>query len=164
MLNKKAKAVAVSLTALALLQILSGCVAKPQHNRRLTVELIYGSQELLGKDVIGVQWTLDGEGFTYYQPDPQTGRPCVWKYDLGTRKKEKLLDSKNIEVLEQPESEKRFTLSNYFWSPSGKAILLSSASDLYLYNVTNESVRRLTYDEEIERDPQFSPVDAKSPS
>ena len=123
----------------------------------MTVELIYGTQELRSREISCVQWTPDGEGLTYYQPDFETQRPCIWSYDLKTGKREVFIDSKKVKVLQEPKTEKRVTLSNYFWSPAGKDILLPSGNDLYLYNIASGTVKRLTNDEEIERFPRFSP-------
>lgn len=135
----------------------SGTESQPQQKKELTVELIHGSQELRGREVNGIQWAPDKERFTYYQPESETKRPCIWTYDLKTGKREIFIDSKKIKVLEEPKIEKRITLSNYFWSPTGRDILLPSGNDLYLYHIASGRVTRLTNDEEIERSPQFSP-------
>jgi len=128
--------------------------------KELTVGLIYDSQELVSSDVAGAQWVPNGDTFTYYQPGPQNGSRYIWSYDLKTRTKAVLIDSNKTPVLEEPQSvgpEKRFALPNYFWSPTGKEILLPSGNDLYLYDVASATVRRLTNDEEIKDDPHFSP-------
>ena len=123
----------------------------------LTLDLLYESSELSGKDLVDVQWTPAGDAFTYFQCSSQNDSRYVWSYDLKTRTKEVLIDSNYTPVLGIPEMEKLFALSVYLWSPTGKDILLPSDADLYLYDVASRSVRRLTYDEEIERDPQLSP-------
>ena len=128
-----------------------------QQKKELTVELIYRTQELQSREVSCVQWAPEGEKFTYYQSDSETNRPCIWSYDLKTGKREIFIDSKKVKVLEEPKTEKRVTLSNYFWSPAGKDILLPSGNDLYLYNIASGTVKRLTNDEEIEKSPRFSP-------
>jgi len=112
----------------------SGGEREPQQKKELTVELIHGSQELRSREVSGIQWTLDGERFTYYQPESGTKRPCVWSYDLKTVKREIFIDSKRIRVLEEPKIEKRITLGNYFWSPTG------SGSDGRAYEVLVKSL------------------------
>jgi dipeptidyl-peptidase-4 len=124
--------------------------------KKLTVEAIYGSRELSGKVVSGVQWTPDKRAFTYFQRS-ENGRLNIWIYDLKSRKRKILIDSEKVSVLQEQKTEKRFTLGNYFWSPNGKEILLPSGNDLYLYEVATGKLRRLTEDEAEERDPRFSP-------
>jgi len=128
--------------------------------KQLTVEDIYGSRKLFGKFVRGVQWTPDHRAFTYFERG-KDGRLNIWIYHLKSGKREILIDSEKVSVLQGPKTEKRFTLGNYFWSPNGKDILLPSGNDLYLYNVPTAKLRRLTEDEARERDPRFSPDGSK---
>jgi len=158
-LSRRAKDIVVVIAiGLVLLAVYATIPRQEKESgKELTVDLIYDSPELSVNDLIGVRWVPNGDAFTYYQADPQTKRRYVLRYDLKEQKKEILIDSKNTPVLEEPEIEKRFALPNYLWSPTGKEILLPSGTDLYLYDISSGSVRRLTNDEEIERDPQFSP-------
>ena len=128
--------------------------------KKFTVEAIYGSRELFGKSVSGVQWMPDGSGFTYFQRD-SAGTLNICKYDFKTKRRPVLIDSKKVEALSEQKQEKRFSLGNYFWSPDGKSILLPSNNDLYLYDVISGQTRKLTSDSLEERDPQFSPDSKK---
>lgn len=124
--------------------------------KQLTVEAIYGGRELSGSLPSAVQWTPDGKAFTYFQRS-EDGKLNVWRYDLASKQKSILMDSKNVSALAEQRQENRFTLGNYFWSPDGKAILLPSKNDLHLYDIASGATKRLTNDETEERDPQFSP-------
>jgi dipeptidyl-peptidase-4 len=142
-----------SALALCLLMLLAGAGLA---QKKFTVEAIYGSRELAGKTVSGVQWMTDGSGFTYFQRDTAAVLK-IWKYDFKTKKRSVLIDSKKVEALSEERREKRNYLGNYFWSSDGKSILLPSKNDLYLYEVASGQTRRLTSDSLEERDPQFSP-------
>lgn len=132
-------------------------VFAPSHaQKQLTVEAIYGGRELSGSLPSAVQWTPDGKAFTYFQRS-EDGKLNVWRYDLASKQKSILMDSKNVSALAEQRQENRFTLGNYFWSPDGKAILLPSKNDLHLYDIASGATKRLTNDEAEERDPQFSP-------
>jgi dipeptidyl-peptidase-4 len=155
------KTIVILIILCTLLQTSSGCGSKPAQGKQLTVELIQGSEELWGNDVTGVQWHPDGESFTYCQVDPQNNQTSIWRYELASGRREILIDSSSIKALEGSQSEKRFALGNYSWSPSGKEILLPSGNDLYLYYPETGLIRRLTNDEEPEMDPQFSPDSKK---
>jgi dipeptidyl-peptidase-4 len=131
-----------------------------ESGKKLTLDLIYGSAELSGNDLIGVQWAPNRDAFTYYQSSPQDAILYIWSYDVKTQTREVLIDSDKTSVLEEPRSvgpENRFFVPNYVWSPTGKEILLPSGNDLYLYDVASTTIRRLTNDEEVEDDPHFSP-------
>lgn len=127
----------------------------------LTVDQIYGSEEFKGTSLKGVQWTPDGTGFTYLQRDEETDQLDLWRYDLKSGERVKLVSSEQVNVLGEGKREKRFTLDSYLWSPSGRDILFLSEEDLYLYHLSSGELRRLTEDEEEERDPQFSPDGGK---
>jgi dipeptidyl-peptidase-4 len=159
--GRKVKAILVVM-AVVLVLLTAYASIPPQRTesgKKLTLDLIYDSPELSGNHLIGVQWTPNGEAFTYYQPSPQKAARYIWRYDLKTGAREILVDSNRTPVLEEPQSvgpENRFFVPNYLWSPTGKEILLPSGNDLYLYDLASAAVRRLTNDEEVEDDPHFS--------
>ncbi len=128
---------------------------KPEH-KELTVEVIFGSDELTPRRLSGLQWTPDGSGFTYYNENKEKnilefircrvrdGACSVW------------FDSSEVQVFSRSRKEKRFTLPNYIWSPTDHAILFPYKNDLYLYYPGDKKLIQLTDDEEQERDPSFS--------
>ena len=91
--------------------------------KELTVDLIYDSPELSINSSISVQWVPNEDAITYCKVDLQTETQFIWRYDLKEQTKEILIDSKNISVLEEPETEAHFALQNYLWSPMEKKIL-----------------------------------------
>jgi len=125
--------------------------------KKLTVEEIYGTSTFSSRTLDQVRWTPDGKAFTYYETEDETGRRIIKRHDLKSGRVEILIDSESADVLEDPGREKRFTIPNYHWSPTGENILLPSGDDLFLFDVKTESVRRLTEDDAEERDPTFSP-------
>jgi len=124
--------------------------------KKFTVETIYGTRDLSGKSISGVQWMADGSGFTYFQRDSASALN-VWKYEFKTKKRSLLIDSNKVSALSEQKQEKRFSLGNYFWSPDGNSILLPSNNDLFLFDAASGQTRQLTSDSLEERDPQFSP-------
>ena len=160
--GRKVKAILVVM-AVVLVLLTAHASIPPQRiesGKKLTLDLIYDSPELSGNHLIGVQWTPNGEAFTYYQPSPQKAARYIWRHDLKTGAREILVDSNRTPVLEEPQSvgpENRFFVPNYLWSPTGKEILLPSGNDLYLYDVASTTTRRLTNDQETKDDPHFSP-------
>ena len=132
---------------------LSTCFAQ----KRLTVEDIYGTDTFNTKTLGDIQWTPDGKAFTYVDQDETTEKITLKRYDLESGERTNLMDSETVDILQDVRYEKRFPIPNYIWSPTGRHILLPSGNDLFLYDVKNKKVRRLTDDAESERDPRFSP-------
>jgi dipeptidyl-peptidase-4 len=132
-----------------------------QAQKHLTVEQIYGTEEFDGTSVDGVQWTPDGKGFTYVPTKEETEDLEIWYYDLESGERNRLVSSDDVHVLRSQKREKRFTLDNYLWSPTGTEILFPYENDLYLYDLSTKDLRPLTEDEGEERDPAFSPDGTK---
>jgi dipeptidyl-peptidase-4 len=141
-----------NLTILITILLLSS-LAFGQKN--LTVEDIYGTVKFAPKFLSSVQWIPGDKAFTY--TERESGILKLFYHDIRTGKRILLLDSDKIPQLENPKREKRYTISNYIWSPDGKKILLPSGTDIYLYNVKTKTVTQLTDDSAEERDPTFSP-------
>jgi dipeptidyl-peptidase-4 len=127
----------------------------------LTVEDIYENPALQSKSISGVQWTPDGNKFTYFQKDEQSGKLSIWSFDAKSRVRELFIDSGKVPVLQERIREKRFSMDNYLWSPNQKDILFPANNDLFIYDTATQQLTKLTSDEAKERDPIFSP-DGKS--
>ena len=125
--------------------------------KHLTVEQIYGADRFESTSLDGVQWKPDGEGFTYTETNEETENLELWYYDLESGERSLLVNSEEVSVLGEKRREKRFILDNYLWSPTSTDILFLGEDDLYLYHLSSGDLKRLTEDEEEERDPQFSP-------
>lgn len=125
--------------------------------KHLTVEQVYGKEKFESASLDGVQWRPDGKGVTYLRTDEETGNLEIWNYDIDSGQRSLVVSSEEVSVLGEQRREKRFTLDNYIWSPTGADILFPDKQDLYLYHLSSGVLKRLTEDEEEERDPQFSP-------
>lgn len=121
-----------------------------------TVEEIFGTDKFKTKTLRGIQWIPDGKAFTYFERDSETGKRTIIQYDLESNKRTVLIASDKMEALEDQRREKRFTVTNYLWSPMGEEIILPSGNDIFLYHIKTETLKRLTQDEARERDPRFS--------
>lgn len=135
----------------------SNCADKTTQINNLSVDLIYGSASLWGKTIAGVQWTPDGNGFTYYESDPLTNQSCIWYYEVKKLAKISLLDNQKIAEFEMLPVGEQLNLGSYILSPTGDELLLSSDTDLFLYDIKTSKLRRLTQDQAAETAPQFSP-------
>ena len=142
------------IAGFALLLMISIPLSAQKH---LAVEHIYGKEKFESKSLDGVQWTPDGKGFTYLQRNEENESLDIWYYDLGSEERRCLVNSEEVHVLGERKREKRYTLDNYIWSPSGTDILFPYDEDLYLYHLSSGDLKQLTEDEEKERDPHFSP-------
>lgn len=140
-----------------LLGTVAGCADKTTQTAKLTVDLIYGNTSLWGKSITGVHWMPGNKGFTYCEFDPQNGQSQIWYYDLKSTKKAVLLDDSKIGKLTKSAASETFDIGSYILSPTGKELLLPSATDLFLYNLDTGILQRLTQDSAAEAAPQFSP-------
>ncbi|MBN1895166.1 DPP IV N-terminal domain-containing protein [bacterium] len=140
-----------------LLFLLVPCVcAVIQAQDSLTVEML-GLGIYRPKTLRGFAWRPDGTAYTFLEEDAESKGQRILMEDVKSGDKKILLDSRNAEELGTVMWQKRFMLPNYIWSPDSRSILLPSGTDLFLADAATGSVRRLTEDDEEERDPVFSP-------
>jgi dipeptidyl-peptidase 4 len=95
-------------------------------------------------------WSPDGQRLTYLWEEHGDGKEALWILDLGTGKREILLQESGD-----------FEIGDYDWSPRGDSLLLASKGDLYLLPLDTRQLRRLTRTETEEEDPSFSPDGAR---
>lgn len=145
----------IALMVLAALLPLPCPVRSAPQKEKLTVEKIFGSDELSGKTLTQVQWTPDGEWFTYLDEDENN--LVIMRCRAKDGACEKWITSDKVELLGPSAHEKRFRLPSYTLSPEGNHILFVHKNDLYLYDIKTGQSRQLTHDEKNERDPTFSP-------
>src|SRR4030042_2643318 len=157
----KIKNVLILILLALLLSATVGCADKAPQTAKLTVDLIYGNTSLWGKSITGVQWIPDSKGFTYCEVDPQNGQSRIWYYDLKSLKKAVILDDSKLSELTKSVASENFDIGSYILSPTGKELLLTSAADLFLYNLDTSKLQRLTQDPTAEAAPQFSPDGAR---
>jgi len=153
----KIKNLVVIIILPLLIQTVAACADKPIQADKLSVDLIYGSASLWGKSITGVQWTPDSRGFTYYESDPLNEQSGIWYYDLNKSEKSLLLDDQRIAELTAPAVAGQLTLDSYVLSPTGNELLVTSDSDLFLYDINTPQLKRLTQDAAAETAPRFSP-------
>ena len=121
------------------------------------IQEMLSKREFRLKSVYGVQWTPDGNGYVSLKSNRETKGQDLVYYDIKTGKKEIYIDSK-LNILERRKREKRFTLPNFYWSPTNtNIILVPRKNDLYLFYKDTEKLVQLTNDKLEERDPRFSP-------
>ncbi|MBI3669827.1 MAG: DPP IV N-terminal domain-containing protein [Acidobacteria bacterium] len=120
----------------------------------LTVERIYGQPSLSGTLTTGLEWSPEGKLLSYFQrtgegPEAKTD---IWVLDADTGERRKLVDSEMmVEFLPhsggtqgQQTGLGRVTPQRYFWAPGGDALLFVSSGDLYWFDLTKKTAKKLT--------------------
>ncbi len=120
----------------------------------LTVERIYGQPSLSGTLTTGLEWSPEGKLLSYFQrtgegPEAKTD---IWVLDADTGERRKLVDSEMmVEILPQAGGTQgqqtglgRVTPQRYFWAPGGDALLFVSSGDLYWFDLTKKTAKKLT--------------------
>ncbi|MDD5398174.1 MAG: S9 family peptidase [Dehalococcoidia bacterium] len=153
------KAVNIAVLIITVLSSVTfaACADKTTQVNKLSVDLIYGSAALWGKTITGVQWMPDDNGFTYYELDPSNNQSYIWYYNLKKLEKISLLDNQKITEFDTQLAGAQLNLDSYILSPTGDELLLSSDTDLFLYDIKTSKFKQLTRDQAAETAPQFSP-------
>lgn len=129
----------------------------------LTIKsVVFGHKDFRMSYVRGTQWTPDGNGYVFLKDGVGLSY-----YDVKSGKESVYIDAKD-KILDPSRTDKRFSLPQYYWSPADQNKILVPKStvddrgritsfDLYLYDRESKIMERLTEDDDIERDPLFSP-------
>jgi dipeptidyl-peptidase-4 len=127
-----------------------------ESKRELSVERIYGDPPLSGEVPSRIRWRPDGEAVTGLEDETTDGgeRNVLWLWEVPSGEKRALLRADD-EVLEREGG--AVSIKEYVWAPDSRRLLLPSGGDLYLYDVEDGSLSRLTETEAEEKDPKFSP-------
>jgi len=123
--------------------------------KKLTIERIFASPPISGKTPRLLKLSPDGRYAALLQPRAEDReRFDLWAMDTSTGQLRMLVDSAKIGGGEISEAEKMRRERNrvggskgiveYEWVPDGKSILTPVDGDLYLADVANGAVRRLT--------------------
>jgi len=148
----------------------------PPSAKPLTVERIYGEPSLSGSLTKGVEWSPDGKRLSYFQTTGEGPAAVteVWVMDVESGERRVLVPADKLKQLspssEGPQGQQtglgRITPQQYFWAPSGNALLFVSPRDLYWFDLKTQTSRRLTAAQasgtSVERaikDPKISPDD-----
>jgi dipeptidyl-peptidase-4 len=132
--------------------------------RKLSIEDTVAEPPLAGRPPSGVTWLAGGSQFSYVvrkgSGDAEISE--LWVEETASGKKKMVVSTPALALPEEPAPEKKgkrdsASLEGYRWSPDGRAILVSGADDLWLYDVVANRIERLTHDRDREEFPSFSP-------
>jgi len=137
-------------------------------DRRLTPERMFAAPDISGPTARGVAFSPDGRLVTYLRakPDDQTTL-ALWAVDASGGEPRRLVDAAALdsgEPLSEAETARRERMRisdrgivQYQWDSQGRQILVPVSGDLYLAQVADGSVRRLTRTPGDEIDAKVSP-------
>ena len=134
-----------------------------QRSKEFTIEDIYNSTKFTGKSIRGFQWIEKGKAYSYLETDTSKKQTDLWRYDVGTGKKTKIVDAGKLIM---KEGDKPFSIQNYFWSPDERSILftgsltarsLKTGGNFFLYDRKAEKFRQLTDTDKEQMNVKFSP-------
>ncbi|MBI3939398.1 MAG: S9 family peptidase [Acidobacteria bacterium] len=134
----------------------------------LTLDAIFTDSGAAGPAPQEGKWSPDGSVFSYILRSPDGSQGDLWALDPKTGKTTVLVENKvlsrlnpSIEnaVTDEREKERltRYAVAGYLWSPDSKALLFSSAGNLYLYDLAGKPAHPVAPEMGDLRDPQFSP-------
>jgi len=142
------------------------------HNqsKELTIERIFSSPSLSGTSMRNVMFSPDGTRVTFLQGKAEDKDQFdLWQYHIKTDRKTLLVDSKfllpNGEQLSAEEKARRerqrtasfFGIVEYSWSKDGSQILFPLNGNLFVYQLTNQTVTQITNSKDFDTDARFSP-------
>ncbi|MCC6729756.1 MAG: DPP IV N-terminal domain-containing protein [Chthonomonadales bacterium] len=135
---------------------------RPVGRRRLTLEAIFDSEELSERSIEQPRWMTDETRLSYLDRAPAGGRKTVWIYDSVTRERQPVLDP---DVLVVEGRSDPLPVHAYQWSPDERLLLLTQVAparfkpcgDLFVYEVDQRRLHRLTATDRPQRFPRFSP-------
>lgn len=134
-----------------------------QKIKEFTLEDLFTGNKFAGKAIRGFRWIEGGKAYSYLEVDTATKKSDIWRYDVASGKKSKLVSARQLVVNATDES---FAIQNYVWSPNEKMILftgtlaarsLKSGGNLFLYDLDRKSFRQLTDSREEQVNVKFSP-------
>ncbi|HYV31932.1 MAG TPA: hypothetical protein VEO53_12620, partial [Candidatus Binatia bacterium] len=121
---------------------------------RFTAEILSKSEP--STNLTRVVWHPSGREVTYLRPrrNAKTTNTVLWAYDVASGKERVLFDPATTSG---STNQRPLSLSAYQWAPSGDAILVTSANDLWVIPLVSGQPRQLTHDAAAEELPTFSP-------
>lgn len=137
--------------------------------RTLTVERIYSAPSLSGATPRSIQWAPDGKVVTFLQDTAGGNVLDLWQFDLATRRTAILVRASELtrgaeqefspEELAARERRRQTSrgITAYHRSGAANKILFPYSGDLYVYDLGDRSVSRLTRTPAAELDPKWSP-------
>ena len=135
----------------------------------LSIERIYSSPSLNGKNPKSLKLSPDGSRVTYLQgKTDKLNHYDLWEYNLESKENKLLVDSldlfQGIEVLSNEEKARRerqriygFGIMEYQFSQDGSALLFPLNGDVFYYHLASKISKRLITTDAFETDVKFSP-------
>jgi dipeptidyl-peptidase-4 len=137
--------------------------AAPSENKRFTLEAIFDSKVFDEKTLRQPLWMKDNRRLSFLDQWPGSEAVTVWVYDCAARTRTPIVDPTSL-VLEG--SEEPFKVVSYQWSPDETQLLFTEKApahftptgNLFLYDLTDNNLRKLTDTDLPQRNAKFSPV------
>lgn len=139
------------------------------HAQQLTIERIFSDPGLNGPSPRNLQIAPDGSSVTFLRgASDDQNQLDLWEYNLKDHATRLLVDSKKLEPngeqlsdAEKARRERARTaglhgIVDYQWAPDSSKLLIPLNGDLYLYELADKTVRRLTQGANA-LDPRISP-------
>ncbi len=135
--------------------------------KRLTLEDLFASSKFTEQRTRGFQWYEGGKSYTYLETDTNVHVTSIWKCEVASGKKMKLVDGSDL-VLNK--GEEPYPIENYAWSPDRKKVLftgtfaargLKTGGNFFLYDLDDHSFRQLTRSDQEQMNVKFSPAGDK---
>lgn len=126
---------------LLLIAILNITTFAQTNSKKFTLEEIWGSPKFFAQSLRMVKWIDGGNKFTYLETDLQKRTTNIMVYDIKSKSKSILISSDELKLAE---SDAKFTIMNYDFSPDGNYILftgllparsIKSGGNIFLYNL-----------------------------
>jgi dipeptidyl-peptidase 4 len=145
-------------------------MATPVHAEKLTLEAITGSASLSGPSLNNAKISPDGKRVTFLRGKADSVNQLdLWEYHIASGKTQLLVDSKKlmagVEVLSDEEKARRerqriaaFSgIVDYQWGSDGNTLLFPLGGELYLYDLSQASAKKITSGKGFATDPKISP-------
>lgn len=134
----------------------------------LTLEAIFAEPGLTGRMPTQMRWSPDGQLLTYILQADDGDRRELWGVNPETGEKKVLVSYEQLTRLAPPpekattderERERllRYAVAAYVWAPDSKAILFTSAGQLYRFDLASGTARALAPAKRGVVAPKFSP-------
>jgi dipeptidyl-peptidase 4 len=140
------------------------------HAEKLTLEAITGSASLSGPSLNNAKISPDGKRVTFLRGKADSVNQLdLWEYHIASGKTQLLVDSKKlisgVEVLSDEEKARRerqriaaFSgIVDYQWGSDGNTLLFPLGGELYLYDLSQASARKIISGKGFATDPKISP-------